>query len=730
MKHNPTDGLDAAPDTLSMPVQTTTPDLQRHNQSFLRARSFEKAHAWQAADDAYRQLLAEYPGHKGGLLQRATVLQRLGRLQEGLACLDRLIALDPLQPLAHCNRGAMLEMQGQANAAGQAYQRALELNPGLVQAAINLGILLMRAGNGQQADQVIQHALAHTASHAAGNNALRYQWARLLRQWGRHQEAVDMLRATLRTEPHNVEVLLELGGLLMIQGRIEVAKSCYVRLLRQQADHRLGLFNLAQALEALGQPEAAIRAHQAALALDPGATEVLYQLEFLRLTLCDWHDYDARMAQLQERLAAHTSKPDAPVLSPLRLLSVPISMALHLRIAQQWSDSFSSEMRLLRTAPAARAMPAATHSAQGVVRIGYMGADFRDHAMGRLIHGLFRHHDRARFEVFAYSLADTADACTDSIKRGVDHFCNVAAYSAQAIADRIRGDRIDVLIDLMGHTHMSRPAVLALRPAPLQLLYLGYPGSMGADFIDGIIADDWLIPAHLEPAYRECVYRLPCAFVWSEAPADGSQEAATQPLPSRAALGLPAEGVVFACFNRAHKLDPHTFDIWLEILRQVPTSVLWLIQEAPVVQQNLRARASAAGVDAARLIFTPPVPAADFAGLCALADLFLDTAHYGAGATAVTALRAGLPVLTCPAETFASRMGASLCAATGTAEMICTSPSAYLTKAVALANHPHALAQLRRRLLEQGDQLPLFQTAHWVQELESLLDTLLNGQKP
>ena len=347
--------------------------------------------------------------------------------------------------------------------------------------------------------------------------------------------------------------------------------------------------------------------------------------------------------------------------------------------------------------------------------------------MGNLLHGLFACHDRRRFEVFAYSLADVSDEVTGVILRGVDHYAMVASDSSEAIAERIRADRIDVLIDLMGHTHHGRPGVLALRPAPLQLHYLGYPGSLGADWIDGVIADAWLIPPDHEPHYRETVHRLPWGFMSS----DPLPEPATPvpPPPSREALGLPTDAVVYACFNRPEKITPAVFDGWLEILRQVTGAVLWIINDHPRVEERLRARLTAAGLEPKRLVVTPKLESAAFGQACALADLLLDTSPYGSGATAVTALAAGLPLLTSPGPTFASRMGASLCAATGLEELICPSPEAYQERAIALGHQPAELRRLRRQLLEGRRTLPLFNTTAWVRNLESLLESLLRWRQ-
>jgi len=698
-------------------------ELQQLQELFRSARSLEKAQAWVKAEQCYRQLLEQAPAHGPARLQLSKVLHRQGRDREALALLDELLdgpleAAAPLRARAHTNRGALLQLRGDLDAAQRDHGEALRLEPTL---------------------------------RPAGDNLLAL--ALLLRGQGRAHQALEALRMILRATPQRPDLLLQLGSTLMELGRVEAAVPCFRRLLRQEPQLREGHYQLGQALAALGHTEAGIAALETALALEPEATEVLVQLEMQRLSLCDWDDYGGRMARLVMQLEtlsqANTGDAGAGLVPPLSLNLFPVPLALHRRLGERWAEPTSRSMKALRLPPAPARQPGERW------RIGYLSADFRNHAMGNLLHGLFSRHDRRRFEVFAYSLADVCDEVTEVIRRGVDHYAMVAGDSSETIAQRIRADGIDVLMDLMGHTHHGRPSVLALRPAPLQLHYLGYPGSLGADWIDGVIADAWLIPPEHEIHHHETVHRLPWGFVSSgplpdldaptqplapEQPLDSEQPLApnnetptlastapTPPPPSREAVGLPSEAVVYACFNRPEKITPALFDGWLEILRQVPDSVLWIINDEPRVEERLRARLMTAGLEPQRLVVSPKVESAAFGQHCALADLLLDTSPYGSGATAVTALAAGLPLLTCPGATFASRMGASLCAATGLEELICPSPEAYLERAIALGHQPAELERLRRQLLERHRELPLFNTAAWVGHLESLLEGLLEG---
>ena len=716
--------------TVTPQTVSPSPELQELQNLFRTARAQEKAQAWPEAERLYRQLLEQAPAHGAARLQLAKVLHYLGRDPEALTLLDGLLdgpplgdglpaaapppaggkrpegsameAPAPLRARAHTNRGALLQLLGDLDAAQRDHGEALRLDPSL---------------------------------KIAGDNLLAL--ALLLRGQGRSHQALEALRMILRATPQRPDLLLHLGTTLMDLGRVEAAVPCFRRLLRQEPQLREGHYQLGQALAALGHTEAGIAELENAQALDPEASEVLVQLEMQRLSLCDWDDYGGRMARLLAQLEtlgqASSGDVAAVLVPPLSLNLFPAPLALHRRLGERWAEPTSRSMEALRLPPAPPRQPGERW------RIGYLSADFRNHAMGNLLHGLFACHNRQRFEVFAYSLADVCDEVTEAIRHGVDRYSLVAGDSSEAIAQRIRDDRIDVLIDLMGHTHHGRPGVLALRPAPLQLHYLGYPGTLGANWIDGVIADDWLIPPEHEPHYRETVHRLPWGFVSSGPLPD--QVASEQPLapdpdtpalastaaapPSREALGLPLDAVVYACFNRPEKITPAVFERWLEILRQVPGSVLWIINDEPLVEERLRARLTAAGLEPQRLRFSPKVESAAFGQHCALADLLLDTSPYGSGATAVTALAAGLPLLTCPGDTFASRLGASLCAATGLKELICSTPEAYQERAIALGRQPAELGRLRRQLLERQADLPLFNNAAWVGHLESLLERLL-----
>lgn len=655
---------------------------------FRSVRALEKAQAWPEAEQLYRQLLQLTPNHGPAQLQLANVLHRQNRPLEAIRSLDALLQTtdsscsNGLRARAQINRGALRQLQGDLDGAVADHSEALRLEPSLTIAGDNLLALALQ-----------------------------------LRSLGFTRQALEALRVILRATPQRPDLLLQLGSTLMELGRVEAAVPCFRRLLRQRPELPEGHYQLGQALAALGHTEAGLHALNTAHTLAPEATDVLTSLEWHRLSLCDWDDYDRRAARMLRQLQRYAESSDGPLVAPLTASLFALPPALHRRLGERWSEPTRARI-------AGRHLPPPPRLNSQRLRIGYLSADFRDHAMGHLIHGVFSKHDRRRFEVFAYSLSDISDAVSAAIRKGMDHFKIVAADSSEAIAQQIRADGIDVLIDLMGHTHHGRPDVLARRPAPLQLHYLGYPGSLGADWIDGLIADTWLIPPEHDSHYRETVHRLPWAFVSSSSLKECSD--AAQPALTRNDIGLPEDAVVFACFHRAEKITPMRFHCWLEILQQVPDALLWIINDQPLVEERLRKKARAAGLGPQRLVFSPKLESALFSQACSLADLLLDTSPYSSGATAVTALAAGLPLWSCPGENFASRMGASLCAATGLNELICSTPEAYQQKAIALGRQPAELRRLRRHLLDQQHNLPLFNTAAWVGHLEGLLEQLVH----
>ncbi|MBE9238219.1 TIGR03032 family protein [Anabaena aphanizomenioides LEGE 00250] len=651
------------------------------------------------------------PDYIAAYNQLGNAWQILGKWPEAIAAYHQLLEINPNVAAAHSNLGAIWQLQNQNEKAMLAYQQAIQIQPEFALAHLNLGKLLATQGNLHSARATLQTALRLQPDIAETH----HQLGNVLQQLGDIPQAIACFQNALQIQPTFIEALHSLGCLFLRQQELTQAQQCFEQILTRQPDHINAQINLGHVLKIQNQLPQALASYEQALKLNSEETYVLYQLEHLKLSLCDWDNYDQRMQTLQASILANLSREQPTPCQPLSLSYFPLPLKLHQAVAQTWVRPIIRAMKEIK------ALCAFTHPVPPVrkLRIGYLSADFREHPMGVLLHQIFQHHDRTQFEIYGYSLVNVTDKFTTQIQDGCDVFVDLSHLSPTAAARRIHADGIHILIDLLGYTTHSRPEILALEPAPIQIQYLGYPDTMGAEFMPYILADRWLIPPELAPNYTEQVLELPHAFIAS------TLEISSRPL-KRTDFGLPADSFVFCCFNRSDKLDPHGFQVWMEILQQVPNSVLWLIESLPSVSQNLRQIAQQAGISPHRLVFTPRLPLGEYLAAYRLADLFLDTFIYNAGATAVNALQAGLPVLTCPGETFASRMAASICASAGLEQLICPSWSSYEQLAVHLAQNPQALAAVRA-VLKNPEQLPLFQPQQWICQLESVYQAVWNN---
>ncbi|MFY8149096.1 MAG: TIGR03032 family protein [Prochlorococcaceae cyanobacterium] len=641
------------------------------------------------------------------LFAKARAFQEQGELPEAIAAYQAVLHRDPNLAAAHCNLGAIHHLQGDPEAAAAAYRAALAINPSFALAHLNLGRLLLNQQRWKEAEASLRRAVELQPGSATAHLEL----ATAQRLLGDTVGSIDGCHAALARQPDLPEAWYSLGHLWMSQGEMANARHCFEQVLQRQSDHLAAHQNLGHVLEVIGEPEAALASYGRALELDPAATATFVQREHLRFSLADWQPYDQRIAELRQRIEIHLQDPEAPPLLPLTVHTLPLPPALRTAVARRWGERKAASVQPLR--PPGGFPPPPPPAPR--LHLGYLSPDFRQHPVGTLIHQLFQHHDRSRFHISAYALVAADDAYTASIRQGCDAFVDLSALSPLDAAQRIHADGLHILIDLAGYTTSSRPEILALQPAPIQIHYLGFPGSLGAEFIPYLLADRWLIPPGQRQHYSEQVIELPHAFVGSQL------EIATEPI-ERQEFGLPAEAFVFCCFNRSDKIEPRVLRSWLRILEAVPDSVLWLKHSQPIIESRLRQQAQQQGIDPERLVFSPHLPMERYLAAFRLADLFLDTFHYNAGSTAVHALWAGLPLLTCPGEGYAARMGASICAAAGLQSLICSDPAAYEARAIALATSDRSeLGTLRRQLIEGRDRLPLFDRQGWIRGLEERL---------
>ncbi|MBW4495156.1 MAG: tetratricopeptide repeat protein [Oscillatoria princeps RMCB-10] len=648
-------------------------------------------------------------------------LQALGKLDEAVACFQEAIRLKPNLAVAHCNLAAVRQMRGEVDAAIAGCLEAIRLQPDFVLAYGNLGKLFVSQGRMGEAERCYRQSLAIKPDWAEAH----FELGNLYWRQKRVEEAISCFRAAIRSQRDFAAAYNGLGVALQSRGDMDLAEVAFRKALKLQPDLAEAHGNLGTLLEFQGKLEEAFSCMQRAIALKPDAIDVFYRFSLLHLRLCDWRGYDERVRELISRTEAHVNSEKQVGLSPLTLNFFPVPVALHAAAgtycAKLLSQSASEAKRRLSQFKSQLKKPSAATPAK--LRVGYVSPDFRSHPVGFLIHEIFQHHSRDEFEVYGYYLVDKEDEITRSVRAGCNVFADISRMSSEDAARRIIADGIHILVDLAGYTTHSRPEIFALQPAPIQCVYLGYPDTMGGEFIQYMIGDKWLISEELAGCCAEKVAYLPHGFV-------ASHVGISQREMARAEFGLPADAAVFCSFNRHEKIDPQVFDVWARILLQVPGSVLWLSESAPASNENLRREAVKRGVAANRLVFSKNMPVAEYLARYRLADLFLDTFVYNGGATAAGALQAGLPVLTLPGNTYVSRMGASVCAAALLPEMICTSREEYERRAVHLGNNPVELAAIRRKLAENSSSAPLFNTRQFVRHLEDAFRNMWDTQKP
>jgi protein O-GlcNAc transferase len=400
------------------------------------------------------------------------------------------------------------------------------------------------------------------------------------------------------------------------------------------------------------------------------------------------------------------------IVSPFTLIGYGATPALQLECARAYAA------HLFPTLP--QPMCAAPRRARDRLRVAYLSANFNRHAMAYLMVNLFERHDRARFEIVGLSFgADDGSETRARVAQSFDQFYDVRRFGDREIAKLVYELKIDIAVDIMGYTQDARPGILSHRPAPIQVNYLGYPGTMGADFIDYIIADAIVVPPDEDAFYAEKVVRLPDCYQVNDRGRRIAERA-----PSRQEAGLPERGFVFCSFNNSYKITAAMFDVWMELLSQVQGSVLWLIGDNEPTERNLRQEAALRGIDPSRLVFAPRIEQAEHLARHRLADLFLDTLPYNAHTSCSDALWAGLPVLTCRGEAFAGRVAASLLQAVGLPELVTSSLADYAALARWLAEDPHLLGEIRKRLAENRLSRPLFDTDLTRRHIEAAYTTM------
>lgn len=697
--------------------------------------------------DSYRQALALRPDYLEALVNLGDLLLSSGHAEEALALIDRALGIRPNDPGIANNRGNALQAVGRHDEALPCYELALRAFPDNADVFNNQANALLALGRLEDAEASCAKALALNPKHFhALLNRGKLEFAR-----GRLAEGLSSFDAALALNPTHEEAWCHRGSVLtgmrqldealrsfdkalalkpdswsawnlrgvacVFNGQLQNALQCYERAVALQSGNALALNNRAEVLRALGRIGDARHAFDVTLRAEPGYPYALAKVAALSMQLCDWQAVAAANRRIVEGVRA-----GARVAEPLDLLVLTDGAQDQLLCARTYArDKYPCSARPARQDAARR---------HDRIRVAYLSADFRNHPTSHLLAALLERHDRSRFETFGlYFGPQERSGMAARMAAAFEHFVDVNSMSDGEIVEWLRRNEVDIAVDLMGYTRFGRPAVFAARPCPVQVNYLGYPSTTGSDCIDYIIADAFVVPQGGERHYAERVARLPDTYQANEPIGPGTAET-----PSRAQLGLPEHGVVFCSFNNNIKVTQEMFRAWMRILSSVGDSVLWLWSGSEAVKDHLRREAAAAGVEASRLVFAPSIPYAEHLARLQQADLALDTLPFNGGATTSDALRAGVPVVTCPGEAFAARMSGSLLHAIGMPELITPSLDEYQGLAIRLATEANLLAATKRKLAANRGTHPLFDTDRFRRHLEAAYEIMQarsrNGEPP
>lgn len=662
---------------------------------------------------AYDRVIAQKPGYADALFNRAFLLRQLGRHDEALKSYDLAVAAEPSHAPAWCNRGVLLNDMGRLEEALLSYDRAVAARPLYPEAHFNRGVTLENLRRLDDALKAYDTALAQRPDLA---EALSNRGT-VLRGLKRFDDALQSYNRALALRPDLVPALSNRGMILHELKRFDEAVASCDQALAIDPNNVDALNNRGTTLQDLKRFDEAVANYERLLAVAPNHPHAFSGYASSALNLCDWSKRSEIEAMLAQRIADRST-----TISPFTLIGYSDDPGLQLQCAQNY--------RAHRIPATPEPLWRGERWTHDKIRVAYLSADLKAHATAFLMAEMFERHDRLRFETIAVSFSvDDGSTMRQRLIAAFDRFHDVRTHSDRDVAAFLREQEIDIAVDLKGYTNDSRAEIFAFRPAPITAAYLGYPATMGAPFIDYIIADRIVTPFEHQPFYSEQIVQLPGSYQVN----DGKRVVSSR-TPARPEVGLPEQGFVFCSFNNNWKITPQVFDVWMRLLRDVEGSVLWLLSDNAGAERNLRREASARGIDPARLVFAAREQPADHLARHRLADLFLDTLPCNAHTTASDALWAGLPLLTCLGNAFAGRVAASLVTAAGLPDLVASDLGEYERLALALARDPARLAETKARLAEGRATCALFDAQGFARNLEAayvrMWETWQRGEAP
>jgi protein O-GlcNAc transferase len=658
---------------------------------------------YRAAVEHFGRALRINPNSVPAHASMGDALLAIGDFSDAVASFDLALAIEPARSELLNNRGnALLKLERHQEALAS-YELSLAIKPVAAEVLFNRGNVLRQLGRPEDALADYAASLSIAPKYA---QAL-YQSGAALRDMNRHAQALAAYTAALAIKPDYAEALCDRGNTLLELGRHEEAIEDYARALAIRPQLTEVLYNRGIAFSALGRYEAAAQQFAQLLHIEPDFAYARGESFYSQLHCCNWRDYANQVHWIKRDTVAGKR-----AATPFAFLSVSDAPADQLRCAETYCKD--------KCTPPAVARWTGDLYRHDALRVAYISADFFNHATAHLTAELFELHDKSRFETYAISLGPRRkDQMRARLERAFSRFVEVCDRSDREVAGLLRELEIDIAVDLKGYTQGCRPNILASRPAPIQVNFLGYPGTMGAPFIDYILADHFVIPEGQHPFYSENVVRLPDTYQPNDSKRRIGDEIAT-----RHEAGLPETCFVFCSFVSHYKIAPPVFDSWMSILAKVEHSVLWLLAGNEEAMRNLRRSAEMRGIAAERLVFAPRMMLEPHLARHRLADLFLDTLPVNAHTTASDALWAGLPLVTCLGTGFAGRVAGSLLNALGLTELITETREDYEALAVNLARNVKRLEEIRARLVRNRGTHPLFDTDRLRRNIEGAYEIM------
>lgn len=707
-------------------LQPTIPDVH-----FNRANALHALNKYELALAGFDQAITLKPDYAEAYNNRGRVLQALGRLDEALSSYESAIQVRPKLAEAHHNRGLVLIKLGRQVEAISSFQLAMQARSSYLEPYVELSTSLHSLGKCEEALSVLERLLQFKNDDAN----LWNRRGNYLTELQRYEEALDSYDRALQLNDLFYEAYFNAGTVLIYQGKYAQSVQMFDQSLAINSTDAGTYYNRGVALQYLYSFEAArhsldqaikydptqpsyyhvrgnvfialkrfdeaIKDYEETLRIDPHYEFIVGAIINAKMKLCDWSNFDKQVSTLISQIdCGLKSSPGFPLLS---IVDEPV---VHFKGTMTWVDS------KLPLSPTLGAV--IKRAPKHTLKIGYYSADFREHPVAMLLSGVLEAHDKRKIEIFAFSSgSEVSGVLRQRIKSVADHFIDIHSMSDEQVARLSREYEIDIAIDLGGHTFDSRIGIFSFRAAPIQVSYLGYPSTTGAEYIDYFIADPVLVTKQDYDSYTEKIITLP-----SYQPNDRGREISDRQF-TRAELGLPEKGFVFCCFNEVYKITPSVFDSWMRILNSVPDSVLWLRASNESAMHNLRREAQVRGIEADRLVFAVRVATvAEHLARQRMADLFLDTLPYNAHTTASDALWAGLPILTCKGKSFTARVASSVLTAINLPELITESSEAYEALAIELATHPEKLQRIKSKLEQNRLTTLLFDTKKYTLVLE------------